>query len=162
MSYGLHRVQSPLIELEHNLAKPVAFIIVPLFALANAGVALGFDDISIFFNQQVTLGVLCGLIIGKPLGIFLAVLIAARVKAIDIPPEINLRHILGLASLAGIGFTMSIFIADLAFDAHLQLFSQAKQGIILGSLISAILGVIILLSAKTRKKNHSATPFDTI
>jgi Na+:H+ antiporter, NhaA family len=150
---GVNRVQSPLIELEHTLAKPVSFIIVPLFALANAGVALGFESFTTFFSHSITIGVVLGLLLGKSAGLFLSMFLAERIKLIALPPGINLGQLLGVSFLAGIGFTMSIFIADLAFEAYIPLFDQAKKGIILGSVLSAGIGVIILVLFRRRRPN---------
>ena len=150
MELGVHKVQSPLLDLEHKLSNPVSFIIIPLFALANAGVSFNFDSISDIINNNVTMGISIALIFGKSIGIFSSIMIIIKLKIADIDKSINIRHILGIAFLSGIGFTMSIFISDLAFDSFNNLFTAAKTGIILGSFISALIGVIILSISKKR------------
>lgn len=133
--------QSPLQHLEHKLHGWVAYFIIPIFALANAGVLLSsnFDlDYSLIRNI-----ILC-LVFGNSIGVSLIVLLAKKIKLIEVPEDISNQQIIGVSFLAGIGFTMAIFIASLAFKDSPVYIDSAKIGILIGSLISAILGYIIL------------------
>ncbi len=137
--------QTPMQRLEHSLHPWVAFAIVPLFALANAGVALG-GDIGAALTQPVTLGVIAGLVVGKQVGITLFSWLAVRSGLAELPQELSWRHIYGASLLAGIGFTMSLFIGALAFgDGPLQ--SAAKVGILAASLVAGVAGWLVLRSA---------------
>ncbi|MCV9907665.1 Na+/H+ antiporter NhaA [Brucella sp. HL-2] len=138
--------ESPLHLLEHSLIKPVAFLIVPIFGFANAGVSftgLGVDAIF----APVTLGVAAGLALGKLFGIFGAVLLLVKTGIVGLPAGASWSQMLGTTLLCGIGFTMSLFISLLAFnDALLQ--DEAKIGILIGSLIAGSAGFIILRFSK--------------
>lgn len=140
--------ESPLSALEHNLHYPVAFIILPLFALANAGVALGNIPSDILY-QPVALGVALGLMIGKPLGILGGAYIATSLLKAELPEKMNMRHVWGISHLSGIGFTMSLFIGALAFDSD-TLTSQVRIAILVASLLSAIIGSLIIRSTITK------------
>ncbi|HWV12886.1 MAG TPA: Na+/H+ antiporter NhaA [Sphingobium sp.] len=134
---------SPLSRLEHGLHPWVAYAIVPLFGLANAGVALtGFTlpDLA----QPVPLGIALGLFAGKQVGIFGAVWLLSRLGWASRPAHASWRQVYGVALLCGIGFTMSLFIGGLAFAAHPHESDAAKLGILLGSLISATAGYLVL------------------
>ncbi|RED47036.1 sodium/proton antiporter (NhaA family) [Winogradskyella eximia] len=135
------KFQSPLQHLEHNLHGWVAYFIIPIFALANAGVLIGGSDN--LDTALVTNIVIC-LILGKGIGITSIVMLAKKIKLIEIPNDISFKQILGVAFLAGIGFTMAIFIASLAFASTPEYVDSAKIGILLGSFISAIIGYVIL------------------
>lgn len=135
------KYQSPLQHLEHNLHDWVAYFIIPIFALANAGVVLNSDmnlDIPLVRNI-----VIC-LVLGNSIGITSVILIAKKLKFIEVPKDINLQHIIGVSFLAGIGFTMAIFIASLAFIGEQVFIDSSKIGILIGSLIAALIGYIIL------------------
>ena len=143
-------VQMPLQRLEHTLHAPVNFIIMPVFALANAGIVLsgvGMQQLT----ESVTLGVVLGLVIGKVVGISLFAWIAVRTGIAVLPRFISWKHIIGVAFLGGIGFTMSLFIADLAFFDDEVLGTGAKLGILLGSLLSGLVGALILSRIKRRR-----------
>lgn len=128
--------------LQHALHKPVAFIILPLFALANTAILL--DTVSMdTLTQQYSLGVALGLVIGKPLGIFLLSFIAVSIGICKIPSDINWKSIFGAACLGGIGFTMSIFITLLAFQDEF-IISNIKFVILLSSLVAGVIGFIFL------------------
>jgi NhaA family Na+:H+ antiporter len=134
---------SPLLRLEHALAPMTAFIIVPIFGFANAGVDLrgiGLADAV----APVPLGVGLGLLIGKQLGVFGAIAISVRLRLADLPPGADWWQVWGLSLLCGIGFTMSLFIAALAFGEGSPMEAAAKLGIIGGSLVSALLGWLVL------------------
>ena len=132
-------VQTPLRRLEHGLHKPVAFGILPVFALANAGVAVG-SGFGALLASPVALGVVLGLVVGKPVGVFALAWLAVKVGIADRPEGVSWRQMFGVAALCGIGFTMSIFIATLAFPADPALLDAAKVGVLLGSLVSGVLG----------------------
>jgi NhaA family Na+:H+ antiporter len=135
---------SPLRELEHDLHRPVAFAILPIFAFANAGLALGGMS-SGDLVHPVTLGVILGLFVGKPLGIILFVGIAVLLRLVKLPSSISWMQVLGAAFACGIGFTMSLFIAGLAFEhGGGDYFSGDRLGILIGSILSAVAGYLLL------------------
>ena len=129
------QVQTPLQRLEHGLHPWVAFVIMPLFALANAGVALTTGEIALAATDRVTLGVLLGLVVGKQVGVTLFSWLAVRSGLASLPSGVTWRHIYGAGWLAGIGFTMSLFVSDLAFDDE-ALLQTAKVGILAASVLS--------------------------
>lgn len=135
--------QTPLTRLEHTLHPWVAFFIMPVFALANAGVALG-GEIGATLTSPVTLGVILGLFFGKQIGILAAAWISTRTGLAVLPSGVNLRQIWGVSMLCGIGFTMSLFIAGLAF-ADAALLDSAKVGILAASLLSGAIGGLVLV-----------------
>lgn len=128
--------------LQHFLHKPVSFIIMPIFALANTAIIIGSDFNSII-TQNYSIGIALGLIIGKPLGIITTLFLAVKLKICQLPHEINWKSILGVGFLAGIGFTMSIFITLLAFEDE-TIINNSKFTILLSSLIAGIIGFITL------------------
>ncbi len=133
----------PVTRLDHHLHVPVYFFILPLFAFSNASVVLvGMDPMAIITNP-VTIGVFCGLLFGKPLGIFLATWITVKLKLSDLPRGVNWGHIVGVSVLGGVGFTMAIFVTNLAFvDA--ATIAVAKAAILAASLIAGIVGFLVL------------------
>jgi NhaA family Na+:H+ antiporter len=135
-------VEPPLQELEHTLHPWVVFVIMPLFALANAGVVLGEDFASTLLNP-VSLGIVAGLLLGKQFGIILFAWLAVKSGISELPGGVTWLHIYGAAWLAGIGFTMSLFISDLAF-ADSPLLDIAKLGILTASLIAGVAGWSII------------------
>lgn len=128
--------------LQHFLHKPVAFIILPIFALANTAIVLS-SDMGVVFNQNYSLGIAIGLIVGKPLGIFVLSYMAVKMHICTLPSDLNWKSILGAGFLGGIGFTMSIFITLLAFENE-TIINNAKLIILISSLISGILGYLFL------------------
>jgi len=140
---GAGEETSPLHRIEQALHIPIGFLIVPLFALANAGVpvlSLPAEALA----APVTLGVAIGLLIGKPLGVFGLSILAIRMGLADAPAHASRMQMFGVALLCGIGFTMSLFIGLLAFPGDLLLQSEAKIGILAGSLLSGLLGFAVL------------------
>ena len=137
------RAESPMLRFEHALAPWVSYVIMPVFALANAGVALG-PGIGKKLVDPISLGIICGLFLGKPLGIVGFSWLSNRTGLAALPVGANWRQILGVGGLAGIGFTMSLFIADLAFGSTSML-EIAKVGVLAGSIVSGVTGAIILL-----------------
>lgn len=136
----LDDVGTPASRLEHDLDMPVSLMVIPLFALANAGVNIEFSSIGDTISGPVSLGIICGLIFGKVIGIFGVAWVAIKLKLAKLPSNSNMSQIFGVAFLGGIGFTMSIFIADLAFMQDPELVFQAKVGILSASLFSGLFG----------------------
>jgi len=146
------KFRSPLQHLEHNLHGWVAYFIIPVFALANAGVLIaGSENLEL----ALVINIVISLVLGKGLGISLVVFLAKKIKLIEVPTDISFKHILGVSFIAGIGFTMAIFIASLAFASTPEYIDSAKIGILIGSFFSAIIGFIILRSA-THKSIENA------
>lgn len=130
--------------LQHYLHKPVAFIVLPLFALANTAIAINPDWRENLFNPY-TFGIALGLLIGKPLGIWLFSFLSVKLKISTLPEDLNWKSVLGVSFLGGIGFTMSIFITLLAFsdDNHI---TNSKIMILISSLVAGIIGLLLLKS----------------
>lgn len=141
-------VESPLHRLEHALAPWVSFLIVPVFGFANAGVAFGGMSPAIL-GEPVTLGVALGLVLGKQLGVFFAAALAIRLGLACLPVAASWMQLYGVSLLCGIGFTMSLFIGLLAFPTPL-LQDEVKIGVLVGSLISACAGALVLLMGRRR------------
>ena len=134
----------PLRELEHNLHEPVAFVILPAFAFVNAGLSLSGVTLDALLHP-VTLGVTSGLVLGKPLGIVLFTGVAVALGLARLPKDVNWTQLLGVAYACGIGFTMSLFIAGLAFEhGSGAYFSGDRLGILVGSLLSALAAWLLL------------------
>ncbi|MDZ4655824.1 MAG: Na+/H+ antiporter NhaA [Coriobacteriia bacterium] len=140
-------IQAPLQRMEHALLPLSTFVILPLFALANAGVVLVGLDLSELILEPVTLGVFFGLVLGKQLGITGAVWLAVKFKLAELPKGVTWRHIYGAGWLGGIGFTMSLFISGLAFRAGV-LQAEAKLAILVTSVVAGIGGYLILRGAR--------------
>src|SRR5690606_5746076 len=133
----------------------VAYGIMPLFALANAGVALGGFDLQMAGTESVMLGVLVGLVVGKPIGIMLASWLSVRLGWCQLPPDASWRGVLLVGCLGGIGFTMSIFVANLAFDSE-ALLNAAKLGVLAGSGCAAVIGLTVGKLFVTRNSSERA------
>jgi len=138
-----HEVETPLQRFEYSLQSWVAFLILPLFALANAGIAFGQMDIGRALTDSIMYGIVLGLVLGKPVGIFLFTFLTVKLVNAPLMGGVKWRHIFGASMLGGIGFTMSLFISGLSFPEG-QMTEIAKLGIILGSLISGVMGLIVL------------------
>ena len=141
---------SLLLKLEHILSPYVAFGIMPLFAFANAGVVLESVNINTFLTP-VPLGILCGLFFGKQIGVFLFSFLSIKFKLAEMPTNSNWYKLYGVGILTGIGFTMSLFVGNLAFLDNNQYIDGVKIGVLAGSLLSALVGYFLLLIV-TRKK----------
>ena len=137
-------VGTPASRLERGLHLPVALIVIPLFALANAGISIDFSSLGEVVLEPVSLGIIAGLIGGKVLGIFGTAWLAIKLKVARLPKNSSMSQIFGVAFLGGIGFTMSIFVADLAFVNSEELVFQAKVGILLASLMAGVIGYVWL------------------
>lgn len=148
-------VQPPLQRLEHALHPWVTFAILPVFALANAGVSLT-GEVTTAVTHPVALGVALGLVIGKPLGITLFSWLAVRSGLATLPGGIGWRHIHGAGWLAGIGFTMSLFIASLAFGES-EVLETAKLGILLASLIAVVIGSLLLTLGNRPRRQQTVS-----
>ena len=138
----INDVEAPLQNLEHALHPVVAFAIVPLFALANAGVALNVN-LGDVLADQVTIGIVVGLVIGKQIGITLFAWLAVRFGPARLPEGVTWAHIYGVSCLGGIGFTMSLFVSDLAYGGG-ELLDSAKIGILGASILAGLLGWLVL------------------
>ena len=143
-------VQSPLQRVEHALTPWVTFVIIPIFALANAGIDLRAIEWTQALSSKATVGIFAGLVAGKFLGVSLFSWIAVRLGWARLPSGVQWKHLTGAAWLAGIGFTMSLFIANLAFT-NPALVEQAKLGILLGSALSAMIGLVWLYCAGSKR-----------
>ena len=142
---------SLLLKLEHFLSPYVAFGIMPLFALANAGVSL--ESLSIeSLLQPVPLGIMCGLFFGKQIGVFLFSYLAVKLKFAQMPNNVSWMKLYGVALLTGIGFTMSLFVGNLAFSENLQHIDGVKIGVLTGSLLSTVFGYFLLLIVTKKKQ----------
>jgi len=143
--------------LEHALHPWTSFVVVPIFALVNAGVSLTADDVSNALSSPVTLGVIVGLVVGKLVGICLFAFGAQRIGFAEIPEGVPAQHIVAAAAIAGIGFTVSLFIAELAFD-EAALVDEAKVGILVASVLAAGLGALVLrLGGRAGEKNGAGS-----
>lgn len=141
-------VTPPAVRLEHKLYPWVYFGILPLFALSNADVAVTAEAIGAAFASPALPGVFFGLVLGKPLGILLASFLVVKVGKVSLPEHVNWGHMTGAAILGGVGFTMAIFVANLAY-ADATLIAAAKIGILAGSIVAGVAGfVVLLLQAK--------------
>ncbi|MCB0453989.1 MAG: Na+/H+ antiporter NhaA [Aequorivita sp.] len=147
------KYRSPLQHLEHKLHNWVAYLVIPIFALANAGVAIsGVEGL----ETALIVNIMACLVIGKSIGISAVIFLARKLKIIEVPADISNKQIIGVSFLAGIGFTMAIFIAGLAFSNNPEYIDSAKIGILIGSFISAIIGYGILRFKTVKGKfNHS-------
>lgn len=143
------KFRSPLQNLERSLHGWVAYFIIPIFALANAGVMI---DSSVELETALVINIIICLILGKSIGVTSFVLLAKKIKIIEVPRDIDFKQIIGVSFLAGIGFTMAIFIASLAFATHPEYVDSAKIGILIGSFISAIIGYVLLKFGTKKKK----------
>jgi NhaA family Na+:H+ antiporter len=137
-------VKSPSHRLEHLLHRPVAYLILPLFALANTAIVIDADWVQGLLSAN-SLGIIVGLVVGKPLGIVLMSVLAVAIGLCRLPLDLGWRHVIGAGFLGGIGFTMSIFIANLAFPASPALIAASKMATLAGSLIAAVLGSLWLV-----------------
>jgi len=143
-----HHVEAPLQRIERSLDPLCMFVIMPLFAFANAGMHFDFSNGMGQILHPVTLGIVAGLVLGKPIGIIFASFLSVKIGLAELPRNVNWKQIAGVGCLAGIGFTMSMFINELAFkDAGINadvLISAGKIGVFAASLIAAVTGLFLL------------------
>ncbi len=137
-------VTSPSARLEHTLHLPVSLVIIPFFALANAGINIEFASVHHLLQTPIALGIIFGLIGGKVIGIAGTAYIASKFNIAQLPQGSTMKQVVGIAFLGGIGFTMSIFISDLAFYDNESMVVQAKAGILVASILAGIIGYTIL------------------
>jgi NhaA family Na+:H+ antiporter len=149
---GVKLVETPLQRLEHGLHLPVAFLVIPVFAFFNAGIPLQMDTLAATFSHPVTLGVMLGLVVGKFIGIAGVSWLALKLGFGQLPAGTTMSQIVGVALLGGIGFTMSIFIAELGFAGQPQLLLMAKTGILAASLLAGVAGYLWLLTVGNRRQ----------
>jgi NhaA family Na+:H+ antiporter len=145
---GLFRGRPVLDRLEHHLHPWTSFLIVPIFAVANAGVSLGVDALRGAASSRITWGVVTGLVIGKIVGITAATGVALRLRWGRLPEGVVMRDVVGIGAVAGIGFTVSLFVADLSFGR--ERLSEAKLGILAASLVAGMLGSGVLFRSARR------------
>lgn len=150
---------SPSHKLEHFLHRPVAFVILPIFALANTGIVIGADWMQHLYSPNSS-GIILGLVIGKPLGIVLLSFIGVTIGICRLPLDLNWKHIFGAGILGGIGFTMSIFITNLAFAGNGDSINASKIAILLASLTAGTVGFLWL--SLLGKPTESDTEPDTL
>lgn len=134
--------------LEYKLHPSSAFLIVPLFALANAGIHIPSDSIGDALSSEVTWGVILGLVLGKTIGITCATLLAVALKIGRLPANVTKRYVLGAGALGGIGFTVSLFVTDLSFGSNQNAANDARLGVVLGSLLAALIGAAIVIPGR--------------
>lgn len=141
--------KNPSYHLQHFLHNPVAFIILPIFALANTAIIFP-DNVLQGFTSNNSIGIITGLVLGKLLGIFLFTFLAVKLKLASLSEDMNWRQITGVACLGGIGFTMSIFITNLAFNDP-AIINDSKISILFASLLASVIGLTILKKGKTNR-----------
>lgn len=134
---------SPSHRLEHFLHKPVAFVILPIFALANTGIPISADWFQSLASTN-SVGIMAGLLLGKPLGVTLLCLVAVASGVCQLPPDIKWGHVIGAGIIGGIGFTMSIFITNLAFAGNAETINASKMAVLLASLVAGTVGFLWL------------------
>lgn len=141
---GVKLVQAPAQILERKMHLPSAFIVIPVFALANAGVPIDWGSMESIIFHPVSMGIASGLVFGKLIGIAGFTWVAVKLGISELPQGLNFKHIIGVAFMGGIGFTMSIFIAELGFAHHAEDLLMAKTGVLLASLTAGIIGFVWL------------------
>ena len=141
--------------LQHVLHPWTSYVIVPVFALANSGIVLSVDGLGDALRSPITWGVFCGLLVGKPLGVVLSTRVALRSGLADAPNDSDQRQLIGIGAAAGIGFTVALFITELAFDDPVDQ-SNAKLAILLASVLAAVLSSAVLLTGSHRSTGSEA------
>jgi len=143
--------------LQYLLHPITGFVIIPVFALANAGIELSGDSVRDALGSGVTVGVVLGLVVGKVVGVSLFTIVAVRLGISALPSGATVRHVIGVAAIAGIGFTVSLFVTGLAFD-DLAMQDEAKVGVLAASAVAALVGVAILLGARPPDRSPDGSP----
>lgn len=149
----IHSVETPLQRLEHTMHKPVAFLVIPVFALTNAGIYIDWSGIGELLLHPLTLGVMAGLLLGKLIGIAGISYLVVKLGWARLPEGVSFSHLVGAGLLGGIGFTMSIFIAELAFVGQDQFLLMAKTGILCASVVAGVSGLLWLYFVSLQKRN---------
>jgi NhaA family Na+:H+ antiporter len=142
--------------LEEALHPWTSYVVIPMFALANAGIPLSADALGDAIGSRVTLGVVLGLVVGKIVGVSAATWAAVRLGAGRLPQGVTWRHVIGMAAIAGIGFTVSIFVAGLAYEPGSALQDEAKVGVLGASVLAAIIGWLVLRGSGERPVKRAA------
>ena len=137
---GVHLVQAPAQVLESKMHLPSAYLIIPIFSLANAGIPIDWSSFGSIVTHPVSVGIFAGLIGGKLIGVAGFAWLAVKLGLTRLPIGLNFKQIVGVALISGIGFTMSIFVAELGFKNHAEDLLMAKTGILLASLIAGLSG----------------------
>lgn len=156
MGEGVQLVQAPAQILESKLHIPTAYFIIPIFALANSGIPIDFSALGSTILHPISMGIAAGLVLGKLIGIAGFSWVAVKMGIISLPKDLNFKHIVGVGLMGGIGFTMSIFIAELGFASSAEDLLFAKTGVLLASLIAGISG-FVWLYLTTKKPEETAT-----
>ncbi|MBW2452409.1 MAG: Na+/H+ antiporter NhaA, partial [Deltaproteobacteria bacterium] len=149
LEHVTHDAMSPLQRMEHEMNHWVIFGVMPIFALANAGISMNMQELTYALSNPLTVGVALGLLVGKPVGITFAAWIAVKLGLAHLPDNTQWKEIFGIAILGGIGFTMSMFITNLAYFDE-ELITNAKVGIFIASLLAGIIGYVFLASLRKR------------
>jgi len=153
---GVQLVQAPAQILEHKIHLPSAYLIIPIFALANAGIPIDWASLNSIITHPVSAGIVLGLFAGKLIGIAGFCWIGLKLRLASLPPDMNFKHIIGVGLMGGIGFTMSIFIAELGFAHHADDLLMAKSGVLIGSALAGVSGFLWLyFTTKTDNKSDS-------
>ncbi|MCB1750167.1 MAG: Na+/H+ antiporter NhaA [Gammaproteobacteria bacterium] len=155
LAEGVQLVQAPAQILENKMHLPSAYIVIPIFSLANAGIPIDWSSSGNIVTHPVSVGIAAGLLFGKLIGIAGFTWIAVRLGMTSLPSGVNFRHIVGVALMGGIGFTMSIFIAELGFAHHAEDLLMAKTGVLLASVLAGVSGFLWLYftSGKTAERS---------
>lgn len=149
---GIHLVQAPAQIMERTMHLPSAYIIIPIFSLANAGIPIDWSSLNEIITHPVSIGITLGLVLGKFIGIAGFTWVAVKLGFTTLPQGINFKHIIGVSLMGGIGFTMSIFIAELGFSHSAEDLLMAKTGVLFASLLAGVSGFIWLyMTSKTIK-----------
>jgi NhaA family Na+:H+ antiporter len=148
------QVRSPLQHLEHKLHNWAGYFILPIFALSNAGVVISTDSV---FDMSLITNIAIALFVGKFLGVALLSYLGIKLKITELPTGVSFKQILGIAAIAGVGFTMSIFIGNLAFAGDMVQSNSVKVGIIIGSLIAGVVGYLLLRFSSNKPEPASQT-----
>jgi NhaA family Na+:H+ antiporter len=152
LSWLAREAVSPLTRVEHGLHQWSSFVVLPIFALANAGIVLDRESLQAAIETPVAAAVALGLVAGKIIGLSAGVALAVRLGVSSLPRGVGWLHVLGVGALAGIGFTVSLFITELAYDSQ-AIIDAAKIGVLAGSILAAAIGIALLLRA-----SRGATP----
>ena len=150
MSWLSREAISPLTRVENSLHEWSSFLVLPIFALANAGIALDAESLEAATETPIALAVALGLVLGKTIGLTLGVVLAVNLGLSLLPTGVRWAHVVGVAALAGIGFTVSLFIAGLAYTDPSEL-EAAKIGILGGSIVAAVIGLVALTAVARRR-----------
>jgi len=150
---GVQLVQAPAQILESKLHLPSAYLVIPIFSLANAGVPIDWSSLGDIITHPVSVGIALGLVVGKLIGIAGFSWVAVKLGLTSLPQGLNFKHIVGAALMGGIGFTMSIFIAELGFAHHAQDLLMAKTGILLASIVAGVSGFLWLYLTTEKGEN---------